>query len=171
MKLLCNIKKIGRCFRFLLPPWKIWTLNASPRKFIICNNRILCRRSNWNVLLWKKERKKNRFRVCAANHQGVSKTGALSIWPLNCKTLYLTCSRNLHLGVIQLLCGPSFTKLWPLPLSSGQLWSFYMIPSLFQCPWFLIRKAIWYVSNCRILRNIYLFSSSCVCPVGCLSFE
>ena len=27
----------------------------------------------------KKKEKKNRFRVCAANHQGVSKTGALSI--------------------------------------------------------------------------------------------
>ena len=25
-------------------------------------------------------------------------------------------------------------------------------------------------SNFRILRNIYLFSSSCLCPVGCLSF-
>ena len=24
-----------------------------------------------------------------------------------------------------------------------------------KCPWFLIRKAVWYVSNCRILRNIY----------------
>ena len=38
------------------------------------------------------------------------------------------------------------------------------------CPWFFIRKAIWYVSNCQILHNIYLFSSSCLCPVGCLSF-
>ena len=124
---------MGDVFDFFLPPWKIWTLNASARKFIICNNRILCRRSNWNVLLRKKERKKNRFRVCAANHQGVSKTGALSIWPLNCETLYLTCSRNLHLEVIQLLRGPSFTKLWPLLLSSGQLWSFstYLVPFLY----------------------------------------
>ena len=32
------------------------------------------------------------------------------------------------------------------------------------CPWFLIRKPILYVSNLRILRNIYLVSSSCVCP-------
>ena len=32
------------------------------------------------------------------------------------------------------------------------------------CPWFLIKKPILYVSNLRILRNIYLFSSSCLCP-------
>ena len=42
------------------------------------------------------------------------------------------------------------------------------------CPWFLIRKAFWYVSNLRILHNIYLFSSSCLCPllaVSVLYFE
>ena len=42
-----------------------------------------------------------------------------------------------------------------------------------KCRWHVTRKAIWYVSNFRIfkiLRNIYLFSNSCLCPVGCLSF-
>ena len=42
------------------------------------------------------------------------------------------------------------------------------------CPWFVIRKAICYVPNLQILHNIYLFSSSCHCPllaVSVLYFE
>ena len=41
------------------------------------------------------------------------------------------------------------------------------------CCWHVIRKAIWRnleVRNLEILRNICLFSSSCLCPLGCLSF-
>ena len=40
------------------------------------------------------------------------------------------------------------------------------------CCWHVIRKVIWYVTKLRIfeiLCNIYLFSSSCLCPVLAVS--
>ena len=42
-----------------------------------------------------------------------------------------------------------------------------------KCCWHVIRKVIWRVTKLgifEILCNIYLFSSSCLCPVCCLSF-
>ena len=41
------------------------------------------------------------------------------------------------------------------------------------CCWHVIRKAIWRnleVRNLKILPNICLFSSSCLCPLVCLNF-
>ena len=41
-----------------------------------------------------------------------------------------------------------------------------------QCCWHIIRKVIWYVMKLQIfeiLCNIYLFSSSCLCPVWAVS--
>ena len=41
------------------------------------------------------------------------------------------------------------------------------------CCWHVIRKAFWgnlEVRNLKILHNICLFSSSYLCPLGCLSF-
>ena len=40
---------------------------------------------------------------------------------------------------------------------------------VYWCCWQVIRKAIWYWLF-KILQNTYLFSSSCLCPVGFLSF-
>ena len=39
-------------------------------------------------------------------------------------------SQVVKLGVIQQLRGPNFTQFWPFPPSSGQLWTFHMIPTL-----------------------------------------
>ena len=47
------------------------------------------------------------------------------------------------------------------------------ITKFFLCCWHVIRKAIWRnleVRNLEILRNVCLFSSSCLCPLGCLIF-
>ena len=40
-------------------------------------------------------------------------------------------------GVIHHLRGPNFTQFWPPPPSSGQLWTFYMMPIL------LSRAQVW----------------------------
>ena len=77
----------------------------------------------------------------------------------------------------------SSDKVWSIKKEPHRyilfLWDSFTHPNLkwlnltnfwYFCSWFLLRKAIWYVSNCRILCDIYLLSSSCLCPVGCLSF-
>ena len=41
------------------------------------------------------------------------------------------------------------------------------------CCWHIIRKVIWYVTKLRIFKiffNVCLFLSSCLCPLGFLSF-
>ena len=69
-----------------------------------------------------------------------------------------------------------WTKFYPIMTPSPLKWTIVVIlHDTFPFPMSLVFHKKSYLvcvelSNFWILRNIYLFSSSCVCPVGCLSF-